>query len=165
MESGEERWGTERKKGTQLCRYSSPLATPPPPTAYSPKSESASTDSTSSMEELAHNVWATPHDIDLQQMEYTRRQEDLARNAAHRQRQQQQSAADDLAAQIGSLGYGQSNSDPAFIQAGVEQRIMQRRLGVGEMVSPTVAGYVGLGQGKTVMLKATAAAHGPSGRM
>ena len=34
------------------------------------------------MDDLAHNVWATPHDIALQQMEYTRRQDALAREAA-----------------------------------------------------------------------------------
>ena len=87
------------------------------------------------MEDPSHNVWATPHDIALQQMEYTRRQEALARDAAHRlhrqqeqQQQQQQAATDDLVSQMGGLGYGQTDPDPARIQAGVEYRSMQRRL-------------------------------------
>ena len=72
------------------------------------------------MDELAHNAWATPHDIALQQLEYSRRQEAMAREANNRYGQYQNRAnpgVDGLTTGIGNLGYGQTNQGPAAIQA------------------------------------------------
>ena len=82
------------------------------------------------MDDPTHNVWATPHDIALQQMEYARRQEaarkQQARAQAHdtRQAAPNQQSVDDLTAWMGGLGYGQSAPDPAQLQAATELRQM-----------------------------------------
>ena len=106
-------------------------------TVYSLKSASAATGSTATMEDSSHSAWATPHDIALQQMEYSRRQGAPAREAARRQQeydaacqQPDSDGLEGLAGQMGGLGYGQSAPDPTQIQAGaeLEYRHMQRRL-------------------------------------
>ena len=83
------------------------------------------------MEDPSHNAWATPHDIALQQMEYSRRQEALAREANSRYQRYQtkeNTGLDDLAAGIGNLGYGQTDPDPATVQAETNLRATQRKL-------------------------------------
>lgn len=63
-------------------------------------------------------------------MEYPRRQEALAQEAAARQQHQQQlqdAEAEGLAAQMGGLGYSQSAPDLPPTQAGVEYRTVQSR--------------------------------------
>ena len=61
-------------------------------TVYSPQSYSTATDPTATMEELAHNAWATPHDIARRQLEYTGQQVALVREAEDRYQQYQRGA-------------------------------------------------------------------------
>lgn len=61
-------------------------------TVYSPQSHSTATDSTATMEELAHNAWATPHDIAHRRLEYTGQQVALVREAENRYQQYQRGA-------------------------------------------------------------------------
>ena len=69
-------------------------------TVYSPKSSSAVTNSTASMGGPAHNAWATPHGLALQQLEYTRRHEALAREAATRYQQCRSQQGPPMASQL-----------------------------------------------------------------
>ena len=103
---------------------------------YSPRNISAATDSTTSvMDDITHNAWATPHDVALQSAEQARQQEVLQCQAAQQaqsrqaqQHQQQHQDVDNLTSWMSGLGYGQSMPNPEQLRTATELRQIQWRL-------------------------------------